>query len=125
MDLGKINRDSQDRSVVWGAAAACVIAFVNLINAALARGAGDGQRAGVFGAIGVVLLALASGVYRGSRACALAVFGFWAASLALSAYAYGPGSVLRVSNLVFTVMLFVGLRGVFAQASRAPGPVRR
>lgn len=125
MDLGKITRDSEDRSVVWGAVVASVIALVNLILAGLAAGAGDGQSAGVFGTIGVVLLALAYGVYRGSRACAVAVFGFWAASLALSAWAYGPGSVLSVPNVVFTVMLFAGMRGVFAQAARVPGPARR
>lgn len=122
MDLGKISRDSEDRGVVWGAAAASVIALVNLLNAALASGAGDGQSAGVFGSTGVVLLALAYGVYRGSRACAIAVFGLWAASLALSAWGYGRMPVLRVPNLVFTVMLFVGMRGVFAQAARAPRP---
>jgi hypothetical protein len=31
--------------------------------------------------------------------------------------------VLSVPNLVFTVMLFAGMRGVFAQAARTPGPV--
>ena len=121
MDLGKINRDSEDRSVIWGAVVASVIALVALINAGLAAGAGDLASAGLFGVIGLVQLGLAYGVYRGSRACAVAVFALWAGSLALSALAYGPGSVVSVLNVVFTVMLFAGMRGVFAQhARRAP-----
>jgi hypothetical protein len=118
MDLGKITRDSEDRSVVWGAVVASVLALVNLINAGLAAGAGDGPSAGVYGTMGLVLLALAYGVYRGSRACAIAVFGLWAASLALGLLAYGPGALLSVPNVVFTVMLFAGMRGVFAQHAR-------
>lgn len=122
MDLGKINRDSEDRSVIWGAVVASVIALVTLINAGLAAGAGDRASAGGFGVIGLVLLALAYGVYRGSRACAVAVFALWVGNLALGALAYGPGSVLGVWNVVFTAMLFAGMRGAFAQASRPADP---
>lgn len=124
MDLGKINRDSEDRSVIWGAVVASVIALVTLINAGLAAGAGDRASASVFGLIGVVQLGLAYGVYRGSRACAVAVFALWVGNLALSALVYGPGSVLSVLNVVFTVMLFAGMRGVFAQHARTPRPAR-
>ena len=111
--------------MIWGAVVASVIALVTLINAGLAAGAGDQASAGMFALIGLVQLALAYGVYRGSRACAVAVFALWVGNLALSALLYGPGSVVSVLSVAFTVMLFAGMRGVFAQHARPPASAAR
>ncbi|HEX2209077.1 MAG TPA: hypothetical protein VHG93_15465 [Longimicrobium sp.] len=122
MDLGKLNRDAEDRSVVWGAVVASVIALVSLIQAALAAAAGDRVNAAVLAVVGAVQLALAYGVYRGSRACAVAVLGLWIVDRLIGFAAYGPGYIVSIWTLVFTVMLFAGMRGVFAQHARTPRP---
>ena len=120
MDLDKLNRDAEDRSVVWGAVVASVIALVSLISAGLASAGGD-RTSGVFLAtVGTVQLALAYGVYRGSRACAVAVLALWTVDRLIGVVAYGPGWVLNVWTVVFTVMLLAGLRGVLARHARRP-----
>ena len=121
MDLGKINRDAEDRSVVWGAVAAAALGAVSLIGAALARAAGDGLSASGLAVIGIAQLGLAFGVYRGSRFCAVAVFGLWIADRLIGMLTYGPGSVASVWTVVFTVMLFAAMRGTFAQHARRAG----
>lgn len=121
MDLGKLNRDAEDRGVAWAAVAAAAIAVVSLLSAGLAAAAGD-QTSGFFLAtVGTAQLALAYGVYRGSRTCAMAVFGLWIVDRLIGFVAYGPGYLVSIWTLVFTVMLFAGLRGVFAQHAR-PAP---
>lgn len=129
MDLAKLNRDAEDRSVVWAAVVASVIALVSLIGAGLAAAAGD-RTSGIFlSTVGTAQLALAYGVYRGSRACAVAVFGLWAVDRLIGFAVSGPGHLLSVWTLVFTVMLFAGMRGVFAQHARrarsVPGGLAR
>lgn len=125
MDLGKLNRDAEDRSVVWAAVVVTALAAISLISAGLAAAAGDRASAFALTAIGLAQLALAYGVYRGSRACAMAVFGLWIADRLVMLAAYGLAGVLNILTLVFTVMLFAGLRGVFAQhARRAALPAR-
>jgi hypothetical protein len=122
MDLAKLNRDAEDRSVAWGAVAACAIAAVSLVGAGLALAAGDRANGLLQGAIGLAQLALAYGVYRGSRACAAAVLALWIVDRLLVALAYGPGAVLSIWTIVFTVMLVAGLRGTFAQHARPAAP---
>lgn len=118
MDLGKLNRDAEDRSVVWGAVAASVIALVSLVSAELASAAGD-RTAGVFLAtVGTAQLALAYGVYHRSRACALAVLALWIVDRVIGLVAFGPGWILSVWTLLFTVMLVAGLRGALDRHPR-------
>jgi hypothetical protein len=118
MDLGKLNRDAEDRSVAWGAVVASVIAVVSLISGGLAAAGGDLASGLFLATVGTAQLAMAYGVYRGSRACAVAVLALWVADRLISMVAYGPGVVLSVWTVVFTVMLFAGMRGVFAQHAR-------
>lgn len=124
MDLGKINRNAEDRSVVWAAAVTATLGLAQLLAGVGAHLDGDvlGARIGIV--VAVVFFALAYGVYRGSRPAAVAIVTLFILQAVLSFLVAG----ITVGGLVWTAilggLLWAGMRGVFAQAAR-PGPVPR
>lgn len=128
MDLGKINRDAEDRSVVWAAGVTALLGFSALLSGGAAFLDGDvlGGRVGVL--VAIVFLALAVGVYRGSRAAAVAVVSLFILQAAINFLAFGLAGMGPVWTAIMGAVLWAGMRGVFAQAARpasAPRSSRR
>lgn len=120
MDLGKINRDAEDRSVVWAAAVTALLGLTALLGAGASRLEGDvlGGRVGILAAL--VFFALAYGVYRGSRAAAVAAVVLFVLRAALSFLAFGVTGMSPLWTVILGALLWAGMRGVFAQSARPP-----
>jgi hypothetical protein len=118
MDLGKINRDAEDRSVLWAAGVTALLGLSALLSGGAAFLDGDviGGRMGVL--VAIVFLALAAGVYRGSRAAAVAVVGLFLLQAAVNFLVLGLAGMGLVWTVVLGATLWAGMRGVFAQAAR-------
>jgi hypothetical protein len=128
MDLGKINRDAEDRSVVWAAGVTALMGLSALLSASAAFLNGNvlGGRVGVL--VAIVFFALAVGVYRGSRAAAVAVVSLFILQAAINFLVYGLMGMGPVWTVILGAVLWAGMRGVFAQAARpasAPPSSRR
>ncbi len=123
MDLGKISRDAEDRSVAWAAAVTALLGLAQLLGAGASHLEDDvlGARTHIVAA--VVFFGLAYGVYRGSRVAAVAVVTLYVLLALLSFLLFGFGGV-GLMTIVLGVVLWTGMRGVFAQAERPPRPRR-
>jgi hypothetical protein len=124
MDLGKINRNAEDRSVVWAALVTAFLGVAAGLSALFAQLNGRGLDAGIQGVIAIVYCGLAFGVYRSSRAAAVAVVTLYLLNVLLSLLAFGLRGI-GLMTIVLGVILWAGMRGVFAQAARAPRPASR
>lgn len=127
MDLGKITRDAEDRSVWWAAGVTALLGLAALLNAGAARldGNAAGGRIGILAAL--VFFGLAYGVYRGSRAAAVAVVALFILQAALSFLARGLMGTSPLWTVILGAMLWTGMRGVFARSARpsaSPRPRR-
>lgn len=124
MDLGKINRDAEDRSVVWAATVTAFLGATLLINAwsSFLDGEVLGGRIAIL--LALVFFALAYAVYRGSRAAAVAVVALFVLSRAAVFLAFGLMAMSPLWTLILGAMLWAGMRGVFAKARR-PAALRR
>jgi hypothetical protein len=122
MDLGKINRDSEDRSVVWAAVVTAFMGIAAGLSAGIANFNGRTLDARIDLIMALVYFGLAYGVYRGSRAAAVVVVTMYVlnASVTLLVVGIGLGSLFWTAFL--GSFLWYGMRGVFAQATRAPRP---
>jgi hypothetical protein len=121
MDLGRLNRNAEDRSVVWAALVTAFLGIAAGLSALFAHLNARVLDAWIQGVIAIVYCGLAFGVYRGSRAAAVAVVTLYLLNVLLSLLAFGLRGV-GILTVVLGVILWVGMRGVFAQAARAPRP---
>lgn len=121
MDLGKITRDSEDRDVRKAALVAGVLGLGTLVSGVIVWRMGGSDWGLVAVSIGVIQLSLAYGVYRGSRACAMAVLALFALDRFLAFATAGIMGVLNLWTIGGAVMLWAGMRGVFAQHARGTG----
>jgi hypothetical protein len=119
MDLGKINRNSEDRSVVWAAVATAVLGVGTGLSALFSQLNGRALDARIEWVIAIIYCGLAFGVYRGIRAAAVAVITLYLLMVLLSLLAFGLRGV-GLMTIVMGVILWTGMRGVFAQAARSP-----
>jgi|GEM_PF-6546604 len=119
MDLGKINRNAEDRSVVWAAVVTAFLGVAAGLSALFAQLNGRVLDAGIEWVVAILYCGLAFGVYRGSRAAAVAVVTLYLLNVLLSLLAFGLRGV-GLMTVVLGVVLWAGMRGVFAQAARAP-----
>jgi glucose dehydrogenase len=118
MDLGKLVRDEEDRSVRNAALVAALLGLATLIGGMLSLGTSGGS-AGVVVVIGLVQLGLAFGLYRGSRACAVAVLALFVVDRAVTVLAAGrAGLGFLVWTVIFGALLYGGMRGTFAKNAR-------
>lgn len=122
MDLGKINRNAEDRSVVWAALVTAVMGLAAGLSAAIANLNERAVDARVYLVMAAALFGLAYAVYRGSRAAAVTVVAIYVlgASLTLLARGIGLGSLFWTAFL--GSFLWYGMRGVFAQHARPLKP---
>jgi hypothetical protein len=123
MDLGKINRDSEDRSVAWAACVTALLAVSALLGGVASYLEDDvlGGRIGILAAL--LFFGLAYGVYRGSRAAAVTVVALFVLQAAIAFLARGLMGTSPFWTVILGAMLWAGMRGVFAQAAR-PAPRR-
>jgi hypothetical protein len=119
MDLGRLNRDAEDRSVVWAAVVTAGLGVATGLFALFAHLNGHVLDARLQLVAAIVYCGLAFGIYRGSRAAAVAVVTLYLLNVALSLLAFGLRGV-GLMTIILGVMLWTGMRGVFAQAARAP-----
>lgn len=118
MDLGKLNRNDEDRSVVWAAVITAFTGLAALLAAIFANLAGQAPQAGTSLVIALVYFGLAYGVYRGSRAAAVVVVALFALVAAGALLLTGLSLLWIVLVLVWGVALWDGMRGVFARRAR-------
>jgi hypothetical protein len=121
MDLAKLNRTEEDRSVVWAAVLTAFTGLGALVAAILARLAGDAVGAGAWLVVALLYAGLAYGVYRGSRAAAVMVVALFVLNAAAALLLTGP-SLLWILPVIWGATLYDGMRGVFAQHARAVRP---
>jgi hypothetical protein len=124
MDLGKINRDSEDRAVWWAVAVTVLFGVTTLLNAASAQLEGYPLASRIAVLIALLFFGLAYGIYRGSRAAAVAVVVMFVLEAIAKFLAFGFLAMGPVWTVIFGVILWAGMRGVFAQASRPQQPRR-
>ena len=124
MDLGKINRDSEDRAVWWAVAVTVLFGATALLNAAFAQGEGHPLASRIAVLLALVFFGLAYGIHRGSRAAAIAVVVLFVLEAIAKFLAFGFWAMGPLWTAIFGVILWAGMRGVFAQASRPPGRSR-
>jgi hypothetical protein len=125
MDLGKINRDSEDRAVWWAVAVTVLFGATALLNAASAQMEGHPLASRIAVLIALVFFGLAYGIYRGSRAAAIAVVVVFVLEAIAKYIAFGFWAMGPLWTAIFGVILWAGMRGVFAQASRPSQPPGR
>ena len=118
MDLGKLVRDEEDRSVRNAALVATLLGLATLIGGLLSLEESGGATVVVV-VIGLVQLGLAYGLYRGSRACAVAVLALFVVDRVVTVLATGAvGLGFLVWTVIFGALLYGGMRGTFAQGAR-------
>ena len=118
MDLGKLNRDDENRSVVWAAVLTAFTGVGALLAGTFGSLAGEGAQARGPLVVALVYFGLAYGVYRGSRAAAVVVVAIFAL-LAVTALILSGFSLLWIVLLgIWGMTLWDGMRGVFAQHAR-------
>ena len=118
MDLGKLVRGEEDRSVQVAALVAALLGLATLIGGLLSLGT-SGVSGWVVVAIGIVQLGLAYGLYRGSRACAVAVLALFVIDRVVTVLAAGAvGLGFLIWTAIFGALLYGGMRGTFARNSR-------
>jgi hypothetical protein len=119
MDLGKIVRNSEDRSVGWAAVVTAFMGVATGLSALFAQLNGRVLDARIGWVIAIVYWGLAFGVYRGSRAAAVAVVTLYLLNVLLSLLAFGLRGI-GLMTIILGVILWDGMRGVFAKAARSP-----
>ncbi|HEU4883103.1 MAG TPA: hypothetical protein VFT45_12675 [Longimicrobium sp.] len=124
MDLGRLNRDAEDRSVVWAAVVTAALGVATGLFGVFAHLNGQALDARIQLAAAIVYCGLAFGIYRGSRAAAVAVVTLYLLNAALSLLAFGLRGV-GLMTIILGAVLWAGMRGVFAQAARAPRTASR
>lgn len=117
MDLGKLNRDDENRSVVWASVLTAFTGLGALVAAVLSHLAGQALGARAWMVVAVVYCGLAYGVYRGSRAAAVVVVALFGLVAAVLVLVTGP-SLILILPLIWGATLWDGMRGVFAQHAR-------
>jgi hypothetical protein len=117
MDLGKLNRDAEDRSVVWAALVTAFLGVATGVSGLFSHLNGRSLDARIEWVVAIVYCALALGVHRGSRAAAVAVVTLYLLNVLLSLMAFGLRGVGLVT-VVLGVVLWAGMRGVFARRAR-------
>ena len=122
MDLGKLNRDSEDRAVWWAAGVTALFGATALLNAAAAHLEGSPFASRIAFVLALVFFGLAYGIYRGSRPAAIAVVVVFVLEAIAKYIAFGFWAMGPLWTAIFGVILWAGMRGVFAQAARPPGP---
>lgn len=120
MDLGKINRDSEDRSVWWAVAVTVLFGATALLNAASAQLERDPLASRIAVLLALLFFGLAYGIHRGSRAAAIAVVVVFVLEAIAKFITFGFWAMGPLWTAIFGVILWAGMRGVFAQASRPP-----
>jgi hypothetical protein len=124
MDLEKINRDSEDRAVWWAVGVTVLFGATMLLNAAFAQGEGHPLASRIAVLLALLFFGLAYGIYRGSRAAAIAVIVLFVLEAIAKYIAFGFLAMGPLWTAIFGVILWAGMRGVFAQASRPQQPRR-
>jgi len=124
MDLGKLNRNAEDRSVVWAALVTAFFGLTSLVMAAATRLEGRALDSRVNLVLGLVWFGLAYAVYRGSRAAAVAVVTLFLLNVTINFLFVGISLGTVVWSVILGTMLWAGMRGVFAQHARPPAPAR-
>jgi hypothetical protein len=125
MDLGKINRDREDRAVWWALAVTVLFGVTTLLNAGSAEVEGHPLASRIAGLIALVFFGLAYGIHRGSRAAAVAVVVVFVLEAIAKYIAFGFWAMGPLWTAIYGGILWAGMRGVFAQASRpVQGPAR-
>jgi hypothetical protein len=122
MDLGKINRNSEDRAVWWAVAVTVLFGATMLLNAFSARLEGYPLASRIAVLLALLFFGLAYGIYRGSRAAAIAVGVVFVLEAIAKFIAFGFWAMGPLWTAIFGVILWAGMRGVFAQASRPSQP---
>lgn len=120
MDLGKINRDSEDRAVWWAVAVTALLGVTAALNASSAHLEGFPLASRAAAVLALVYFGLAYGVYRGSRAAAVAVVVFFVLESLAKLLVFGFLAMGPVWTVIFGGILWAGMRGVFARAERPP-----
>jgi hypothetical protein len=118
MDLGKINRDSEDRSVVWAAVVTAAIGLSLLLMGSAGNLAGRTVESRANLVVALIYFVLAYGVYRGSRAAAVVVVVLFLLNAAGSLVFIGLTPGWLAWTLCMGGLLWAGMRGVFAQHAR-------
>lgn len=118
MDLGKLNRNAEDRSVVWAALVTAFLGLISLVTAAVGGLAGESVESRINLVAGLVYFGLAYAVYRGSRVAAVIVVALFLLNAALSLLVIGLTLGWVAWTLIMGGMLWAGMRGVFAQHAR-------
>lgn len=118
MDLGKLNRNAEDRSVVWAALVTAFLGLIALVTGAVGGLAGESVESRVNLVAGLVYFGLAYAVYRGSRVAAVIVVGLFLLNAAVSLLIIGVTLGWLAWTLIMGGMLWAGMRGVFAQHAR-------
>jgi hypothetical protein len=127
MDLGKINRDSEDRAVWWAVGVTVLFGATALLNAAFAQAEGHPLASRIAVLLALAFFGLAYGIYRGSRAAAIAVVVVFVLEAVAKYIAFGFWAMGPLWTAIFGVILWAGMRGVFARAARpsqSPGRAR-
>jgi hypothetical protein len=122
MDLGKINRDREDRAVWWAVGVTVLFGATTLLNAGSAQMEGYPLASRIAVLIALVFFGLAYGIYRGSRAAAVAVVAVFVLEAIAKYIAFGFWAMGPLWTAIYGGILWAGMRGVFAQAARPPQP---
>jgi uncharacterized membrane protein len=125
MDLGRLNRNAEDRSVVWAALVTAFLGLIALVTAWVASLEGRTPDARVTLVFALVLFALAYAIHRGSRVAAVLVVTVFLANAVLTILFVGVSLATLAFHGILGAMLWAGMRGVFAQRVRAASSAGR
>jgi hypothetical protein len=117
MDLGKLNRNDENRNVMWASVLTGFTGLGALVAAVISHLAGESRGALAWLVLALVYAGLAYGVYRGSRAAAVAVVALFLLIAAAVLLLTGP-SLLWILPVIWGATLWDGMHGVFAQHAR-------